>query len=88
MIRTTSSRRAAISVAVAGLLVTACGSAPADDGPDAPAETDGGANPEILDTVVPENDIGVGGGEPVDNLNPNVEPGADDLDGDGAPEDG
>lgn len=63
------------------LVVTACGSESSDDDPSAPIDSG---------TVVPPDDNGVGGGVPVDNLNPNVADSErqelDDVDGDGDPE--
>lgn len=92
---TPNSRRSGRSVAalaVSSLLFMACSSAAVDDNTnDDPANDtgsvlDGDSNPDNQDTVVPPDSVGVGGGVPVDNLDPNVEPGADDTDGDGAPD--
>lgn len=69
-------------------LAAGCGSAPPGDDSDDPAEDVGtdSTEPGVEGTVTPRNDVGVGGGVPIDNLNPEVEPGADDVDGDGAPD--
>ena len=67
--------RRAISLAVVPLLAVAACSDGDDDEPDVPATFDG--------TAVPDGGDGVGGGEPVDNLEDfDTE---DDTDGDGEP---
>ncbi|WP_420450810.1 hypothetical protein [Ilumatobacter sp.] len=68
-------RRLVAVVAVPGLLVAGCSSEPTQDDEQLPADAG---------TVVPPDSAGVGGGAPIDNLDP-VE-GADDVDGDGEPD--
>ena len=79
--RPSSLRRALAGAVLPALVVASCGSAPDDDPP-----ADGGASEDPADagTVVPPDDIGVGGGEPIDDLANEDE--QDDVDGDGAAE--
>ena len=70
-------RRVAIATAAGLLVVPACSS-------DAGGDDD---RPADVGTVLPPDDIGAGGGVPVDNLDPDVadqsRQDADDVDGDG-----
>lgn len=76
-------RRGLLAVTAAGalLLASACSSDDAGDDDDPPA---------VEGTVVPPDPNGVGGGVPVDNLNPDVADQSfqtvDDVDGDADPE--
>lgn len=84
--------RVVAGFAMASLLVVACSSETIDDNRnDGPPDNtgsmeDGDSNPDNQDTVVPPVSVGVGGGAPVDNLDSEVEPATDDVDGDGSPD--
>lgn len=73
-------RRSLAIICAVTLAVSACSSDTADD-PEPPVDSG---------TVVPPDDIGVGGGVPVDNLNDDVADtgfqDVDDVNGDGDPE--